>query len=288
LRSLHFLSLTTVPIQVLNAQGTVISDATGFFYESAESKLFLITNWHVVTGRNPSNSSESKTGTVPCTLRAKLHRRQTEKKDVQESVRLGSVRQMDFTVNSENGNNPEWFEHPQYKRQVDVVGIEIKNREELEEKYVFKIINKWESLDSNYVAEVMDDIFVVGYPWGISGSGGAVPLYKRGCIASDPVINSDGAPKLLIDCRTTEGMSGAPVIVSHRGIWNPDGKFSGNSVIGTVNNFLGIYSGRLYDQNIQDSPEREISEIGIVWEKELLGPITSNGVPGTGLNDIIT
>ena len=196
--------------------------------------------------------------------------------------------EIDFTVNSENGNNPKWLEHPEYKGQVDVVGVEIENKEELEEKCVFNIINKWKSFNDNYVPEVMDDIFVIGYPWGISGSGGVVPLYKKGCIASEPVINFEGVPKLLIDCRTTKGMSGAPVIVSHSGFWSPDGKLSDDSVFGTTNNFLGIYSGRLYDQHIQNRPEREISEIGIVWKKELLEPITSNGTPGIGLNDIIT
>ena len=286
MQKLHFLSLTTVPIEVLSAQGTHLSDATGFFYKITDSKLFLITNWHVVTGRNHIKPSHSKTGAVPCSLRVKLHKRQKTLNE-QKNIKLSSLMELDIKVNSENGNNPIWLEHPEFKERVDVVGIEIKNEKELEEKCTFNSLNQWKSFNDRYIPQVMDDVFVVGYPWGISGSKGAIPIYKKGCIATDPIINFEGRPRLLIDCRTTEGMSGSPVIVSHSGIWMPDGNLTDNSVFGTIDNFLGIYSGRLYDQSIPGGSTGEISEIGVVWKKELLASITSKGIQGTRLDDII-
>ena len=87
MQKLHFLSLTTVPIGVLNAQGTHLSDATGFCYKTSDSKLFLITNWHVVTGRNHIKPSHTKTGAVPCTLRVKLHKLQ-ERINEQKGIKL--------------------------------------------------------------------------------------------------------------------------------------------------------------------------------------------------------
>ena len=69
--------------------------------------------------------------------------------------------------------------------------------------------------------------------------------------------------KIYFYCRTVEGMSGSPVIALHSEFWAPDDKLSGDSVIGTVNNFIGIYSGRLYGQSVSDEPRGEISAIGI-------------------------
>jgi len=41
-------------------------------------------------------------------------------------------------------------------------------------------------------------------------------------------------------------MSGSPVVARHSGILTgPDGKFGGDSMIGTTTKFTGIYSGRL-------------------------------------------
>ena len=193
---------------------------------------------------------------------------------------------LDITMNSVDGNNPIWLEHPKYRAQVDVVGIEIKNKEELEEKCTFNVINQWESFSDTYLPDVMDDVFVIGYPWGISGSRGAIPLYKKGCIATDPMINFDGTPRLLIDCRTAKGMSGSPVIVSHSGLWLPDGNLD-DGEFGTIESFLGVYSGRLYDKSISGESTGEISEIGIVWKKEIIASIMSKGVQGTRLNDMI-
>ena len=229
--------------------------------------------------------SQSKTGSVPCILRAKMHKRQ-EEKDGQEVVRLSSLMQVDISINSENGNSPKWFEHPQRGKEVDVVCVEIEDKNDVEAKCAFNVINKWEEFHDEYVPHVMDDVFVIGYPWGISGSKGALPLYKRGCVASDPIVNFDNAPRLLVDCRTAKGMSGAPVIASHSGFWSPDNKFSDDAILGTVYCFLGIYSGRLYDQNASHGHEKEISEIGVVWKKELLDPLTNDGILGTPIADM--
>ena len=257
-----------------------------FFYKITDSKLFLITNWHVVTGRNHIKPSHSKTGAVPCLLRVKLHKRQNAINE-QKTISLSSLMVLDIRINSKDGNNPIWLEHPEFRAQIDVIGIEIKNKDELEEKSTFNSLNQWRSFNDSYIPQVMDDVFVIGYPWGISGSKGAIPIYKKGCIATDPIINHGGTPRVLIDCRTTEGMSGSPVIVSHSGIWMPNGKLTDNSVFGTIDNFLGVYSGRLYDQSIPGGSTVEISEIGVVWKTELLAAIISKGIQGTRLDEMI-
>ena len=283
---LHFLSLATVPVQTFAADRTPMCNATAFFFQSPDSRVFLITNWHVVADREPKRATCHKTGAFPCVLRAKIHRRQ-EPTAGKKRIHLRDIGEEEFIINCENGDNPAWIEHPEYRREVDVVAIEVPVSEEFKETYEFNLINRWNSLRQDYVPEAMDDIFVIGYPWGISPSKGVLPLYKKGCIASDPVLPVDGYPKLLIDCRTTSGMSGGPVIVEHSGVWNPSGAFSDDSVIGTVHKFLGIYSGRYRDQSGQGKKDEEISEIGIVWKEELLESLTTNGVTGTTRQEML-
>ena len=148
----------------------------------------------------------------------------------------------------------------------------------------FNVLNKFPHFVPNYRPDAMDNVFVIGYPWGISATierGGGIPLYKRGSIASDPIIDYRRLPSLLIDCRTTTAMSGSPVIASHSGVWMPEGQMTDDSIIGTITSFLGVYSGRLTDNENED-----ISEIGVVWKESALKEITEGGVPGFRVEDM--
>ena len=171
---------------------------------------------------------------------------------------------------------------------VDVVTIDVENdfdRKEL----LFAPVNEYRHLEPRYEPNVMDDVFVIGFPLGISGSRsqrGAMPVFKRGSIASEPTLDFDNSPCVLIDCRSYSGMSGSPVIASHSGIWTPSGgkNLSDDTVIGTVENFLGVYSGRLRSQNM-DAHEG-VAEIGIVWKQAALSAIINKGVSGTKLSQM--
>ena len=285
MNKLHYFSLSTAPIEVLNVQDKRLSAATSFFYETEDSQLFLITNWHVVTGRHPSNQSSSKTGSVPNTLKIKVHRRQKEV-DGEKTIVSSDIDDVCIPINSEDGNEPRWLEHPDFGLKVDVVGIKIEEHSEFRKKYHFTVANKWKEFHSDYEPEVMDDVFVIGYPWGLSatsGRGGGIPIYKRGSVASDPIIDFRRLPCVLIDCRTTESMSGSAVIAARTGIFMPDGQMSDSTVLGTVSMFLGIYSGRLIGKRSVEDSEKDISEIGIVWKASVLDAITQHGNPGTPL-----
>ena len=288
MKKLHHFSLTTAPIQVCDAQGKRLSTATSFFYETSDSQLFLITNWHVVTGRHPSKPSYSKTGTVPCFVKIKVHKKQ-EKVGGQKNIVTSDISEVRIPINSEDGDDPKWLEHPKHKLKVDVVGINLEKLLKLRETHELNVVNKWKEYQEDYEPEAMDDVFVVGYPWGLSSTaerGGGLPVYKRGCIASDPVVDFRRLPSVLIDCRTTSAMSGSPVIASRAGIHMPDGKMSGNTVIGTVSKFLGVYSGRLLGDDSVEGYAENISEIGIVWKASVLESITQHGILGTPLRDL--
>jgi hypothetical protein len=59
-------------------------------------------------------------------------------------------------------------------------------------------------------------VFILGFPKGISQ--GAFPIWKRGSIATEPLYGvttiwaKSGAPVILVDALTNDGMSGSPVL----------------------------------------------------------------------------
>ena len=61
----------------------------------------------------------------------------------------------------------------------------------------------------------------------------------------------------------------------------PEGQMTDDSIIGTSTSFLGVYSGRLTDNENED-----ISEIGVVWKESGLKEITEGGVPGFRVKDM--
>lgn len=281
--SLNFFSMVTAPIEVLSSAGTPLSQATSFFYRRDERWIYLVTNWHVVTGRDPISPGFSKSGAIPTALRLKLH-----KKVAKGHIRLSQKVQLDVSINDESGNAPEWMEHPKHKYMVDLAVIKIRNDDDFNANVECGYLAEYQNFQEDFSPSVMDDVFVVGYPWGLTGGDLVLPLYKRGSVASEPLVDYQGLPRFLIDCRTASAMSGSPVLCAHSGIWAPNGKFASDSVIGTVENFAGVYSGRL---KMQDPAEDmkvadRISEIGVVWKRKALDEIVKHGVVGTKLSDL--
>ena len=281
------LSFASIPITTLGRRNVQIDQASGFFYRSTQSeRLHLVTNWHVVTGRDPNEPSASGTGATPEVLRCLVHERQPRDTKGREYVRLSALAVVDIRLNTEYGDDPAWKEHPVHGPTVDVVALDVEDTF-AKDRHVYNAVNNGERFDARFLPQVMDDVFVIGYPLGLSGSRsarGAMPIYKRGSVASEPALDYDGRPCLLIDCRTFSGMSGSPVVATHSGIWMPTGKVSDDSVIGTVENLLGVYSARL------TSPIRAVqegvSDIGLVWKMTVVDEVVDRGVRGSTLSEV--
>lgn len=274
---MHYLSNTSVLVEVFSENGKSLLTATGFFVENSLSELFLVTNFHVVTGRTPLEPTKSKHGAVPTSLKWTVY------EVIDGAIRLQNGSTAEEDINDSDGASPRWLEHPTHRYKVDIVAIPLTNSSELLAKYAVNPLNRYPLLEPRYVPSAMDSVFVVGFPWGLTG-GGALPLFKRGSIASEPMVPQNGLPRILIDCRTAPRMSGSQVMVSHSGLWNPPGTsgFGAQSVIGTVENFLGVYGGRL-----EDSKSTEVSDIGVVWRADALTEILERGVPGTTLDQLL-
>lgn len=229
--------------------------ATGFLWEH-NSKQFLITNWHVVTGLHPETGQPlDHNSATPDNLKVWFHL--TDK--------LGKWEHLDIPL-FDNQNRPLWREHKILGSKVDVAAIELK----LPDKFRVFPINKVSFTD--FRVEVSQDVYIIGFPRGITGAG-KFPIWKRGGIASEPEIDLDNVPKILIDSMTREGMSGSPVIVQYVGYYGEDPENpKGSDWFGTARKFLGIYSGRLLGQDEFEA------HLGIIWKETIIDDIVTTGV----------
>jgi hypothetical protein len=165
---------------------------------------------------------------------------------------------------------PVWYEHPTHGHKVDVVAIPLHER--ICATYRLFPINHID-FDANFKTEVADDAFVVGYPFSETPVA-QLPIWKRASIASEPDVNIDGLPKLLVDTATRSGLSGSPVIMQRIGIHGATGgKMIGSEIIGRIRNFIGVYSGRIGSDETK-------AQLGIVWKANVVEEIIDGKVLG--------
>ncbi len=232
----------------------ILATGTCFFIERS-GDFYLITNWHNVTGKNPLNNEWLCYSAVsPELLRVKIYKNQ-------EMLEL-----IDFEVKLlDDEGNRLWFEHPTYFHNVDVVAIKVTIPDDM---IVMSPETFIEPFNENTEAAVKDDVFILGYPFGLT-VGNIFPIWKRASIASEPTIDIDNLPKLYVDTATRQGMSGSPVIYKERRQMSigdgdpgtPNVKFSRNHM-----KFIGIYSGRIGDDEMK-------AQLGIVWKSRVIDEI---------------
>ena len=218
--------------------------ATGFVVNK-ENSYYLITNWHVVTCRNPLNGQPLVAGiSDPNILKTWFHGQQ-----------LGEWLRKDISIIDDTGNKL-WFEHGR-GREVDVVAIPFNATTDIK-IYAMNLA----LADLDLMIYPSEPVSIIGFPEGIT-SQGKLPIWKTGHIASDIDIDWGGKPAFLIDGTTKSGMSGSPVIAKRVSIYQTS---QGNK-IGNAVRFLGIYSGREIDTGGV--------EIGFVWKPRVISEILS-------------
>lgn len=266
------LSLATVPISMARRRAGSEplggASGTGFLWER-DGQLSLITNRHNVTGWDTvNNRALSPNGFAPDILVAYV-----AIADELNGGRAVTWQTIEIDLFSKSGE-PQWLEHPRYGGAVDVVAVPC-------------------ALDCNQLAtspfnrqrdllafdpSVGTDVFVLGYPLGLSGGLG-LPIWKRGSIASEPDFDLGGLPMFYIDTATREGMSGSPVIAVNRGLTRlrdteATGPVSPFDLVGTAMTFIGVYSGRV-------GTDQMGVQLGVVWKAGVVDDIVSHGKPGT-------
>lgn len=242
--NIHPLSTTSLFLQIGHKNQPVAS-ATGFVVKF-NTIYYLVTNWHVVTGRHPiSNKPILQNQIIPNELNIIHHSLQ----------RLGS-----WIPKVENLFNPDgtsrWLEHLQ-GRNVDIILLPLVNLDNNIKIYPFDL----NLADADMKPEPAMPVSIIGYPLGLA-TGERFPIWKTGHIASDPDLDYyKNKPAFLIDATTREGMSGSPVVLRA----NHYETRAGEQVIttGMRTLFLGVYSGRIGGD----------SELGLVWRPRLINEI---------------
>lgn len=248
-------SLSAVPVEQFFG-GTPLGNATAFVWER-KGKLYLITNWHVVTCRNSETGvSLAAHAGEPNRLRALFHPQEGR----------FDIYPHDINLRDSDGN-PTWLFHPVHKRNVDVVAIPIT---QTEGEGILRPINRL--AQERLSVQVGMDVFVLGYPFGPAPP--SFPVWKRGSIASEPDLVRLGRKFYLVDTASRPGMSGAPVILRSYGVHLTE---SGPSVTtDPATKFLGVYSGRLHTNDADDA------ELGRVWPESLINEIIDANNLDTG------
>lgn len=233
--------LSVVVLRVVPKFNDVELSAASAFVVRFSNADYLITNWHVVTGRDAETNKclDRESAAIPNSLTVRLHKRAS----------LGQWTEINVALVDPEGN-PTWFAHPQ-GRLVDVVAIPLA-RSDLSGADVYPMDYSLSS--TNMVASPAMVVHIIGYPHGLS-VGGGLPIWKTGHIASDPDVDFfPGCPAFLIDATTRQGMSGSPVIIRSDSYVESSGlrAVSGRDV---RTRLLGVYAGRIHKD----------SEIGRVW-----------------------
>ncbi|AMO70941.1 hypothetical protein AZE99_02895 [Sphingorhabdus sp. M41] len=185
---------------------------------------------------------------------------------------------------------PEWLVHPEYFERVDVAIIELSDDSLstfLAHHSALRLatdpINKLDWFD--FEPAVGDEAFVLGFPLSLN-RGHGFPLWKRATIATEPSFNISDLPLTLFDTATRRGMSGSPVFLRRsgltypRGVTPPQNSIGGDAVLGEVNCFYGIYSGRIIDVDLNEEDNEFQAQLGRVWKASVIQEILAGGAKG--------
>jgi hypothetical protein len=244
--------------------GSELGQATGFVVMSAAGPL-LITNWHVVTGRNQETRKPIRLdAAIPDQLLVRHNRKD----------QLGNFIQHVEPLYDSDGH-PRWLEHPRFRLTVDVVALPLTKLDDVQlVPFDHSEEVGHDTLPDRIKWGASDGVFILGFPFGWKGSGD-LAIWVHGVVATEPELDFRNLPRFLVDSRTRKGQSGAPVVYYNRGggfVQLKDGRPYMLHNPRTI--LLGVYSGRLSEE----------SDLGTVWKSSLIQEIASHGVPGEDPN----
>jgi hypothetical protein len=231
-----------------------LAHGTGFLVEW-NSKPYLISNTHVFSGLDSRKKPMDEKGRLPDQLRVWLH-----------GKTLGNWRAVTEKLINLDGS-ARWV---QPNSKIDVAALPLTSVPNDVQLYPLDL----KLADADIRASVGMPAFVIGYPGGLSSTGSSrlndgllkfgmhapgFPIWKAGHIATDPDLDYDGLPLMLIDATTRAGMSGSPVVLRSVGpTLNKQGQTS-LKIGGTNDLFLGVYSAQYKDL-----------ELGHVWKPKVI------------------
>ena len=272
------LSYSSLKLDLFSKDGIRLKPASGFVVE-AGSQYYLITNRHLLSGRNISAHEPQEQIVEPYILKTSLHIYGGEG-ETSQPLSMGIRKRITVQLYDEN-SAPRWLESQtkaQQRQMVDVVALPVDLNQFLSLSsgritgmHLSTYVSYQTDSSPNYWAKVStiplsaidtdveygppDTVYIIGYPLGWAPTGidkSSTAFWRTASIASE--LHEPGrthANAFFIDPSAPEGMTGSPVV----GIKNGRPKL------------LGVYS---------DSPTAEFgADAGLVWDafivKEMIG-----------------
>lgn len=250
--AIEHLSMITTPVILLKGN-KMVSQGTGFYYglkDSSQSTiLFLVTNYHVLTGYSPKESKPPKGDYITFYFH----------KDAQNP---GDVKEIKLPLFTKNGK-PIWLTSKEFP-QADIAIIPL-TASLYDDVKVSVISEDW--AQSDIKVRPTSTITLIGYPYGYYDKKNQLPVWKTGSIASEPDVDFEGKPLFLVDISAFPGMSGSPAFAIASGAYET---IEGATTIGHIQKFLGIYASRqmLKEEKYLEEITSE-SKLGLVVNESL-------------------
>ena len=250
--AIEHLSMITTPVILLKGD-KIVSQGTGFYYEQRGSSqkviLFLVTNYHVLTGYSPKETNPPKGDNIIFYFH----------KDVKNP---GDVKQIRFPLFTKNGK-PIWLRSKEFPHaDIAIIPLAASLYDDVK---VSVISEDWAKSDIK--VRPTSTITLIGYPYGYYDKKNQLPVWKTGSIASEPDVDFEGKPLFLVDISAFPGMSGSPAFAIASGAYET---IEGATTIGHIQKFLGIYASMqmLKEEKYLEEIISE-SKLGFVVNKSL-------------------
>ena len=144
-----------------------LSNATCFFTKRRE-KRYLITNWHVVSGKDADTlQCLDKNASIPNKLYVYLPAKTDDGKAIFND---------DFIVVDlyDTEDKPIWYEMKKNNQMIDIAVIPLNDEMD---KYILDIEDAEEPFNETVNINIADEIYIIGFPFGRIG--GVLPIWKK-------------------------------------------------------------------------------------------------------------
>lgn len=247
--------------------------ASGFFCKRG-GHHFLVSNYHVFAGYRPGTKILSGSHR-PTRFSFETHALTFHDPDSPDlgasELQIIESPTMDLYDDVSTAAGPKYLVHPTYGTRIDVAVVPARLTYTVAGTKIDALLANLDDEAHLTRPEVMDDVFVVGFPLNIDSMPYRLPIYKHATVASEPGAYID-TPRFYIDGKTKPGMSGSLVVLRQPAVTTFDGRQLSHT--GPTVTLVGIYSGR----DVQ-APDEYQAELGIVWPlRQCLLPLLDHAV----------
>jgi len=249
-------SLMTTPVYLFD-QTRQVSQGTGFFYGVKNAAgvidtVFLVTNYHVVTGHSPGTSLPGTGDRVVFYLHL----------DREDPSR---VKQVALPLYNEAGV-PLWTQSREYP-DADVILLPLPQA-------AYANVAMYVFVDDHTRTDIRirptSGATLLGYPYGFSDTTNRLPVWKTGHVASEPQVDFQGKPAFLVDVSAFPGMSGSPVLAVANGVYEDEREVMRT---GRVLRLLGVFSAMPVIRSQTPGQADTSLQLGYVWKAALIAEL---------------